>query len=549
LTLFERHSKLFVNFSFNMKIIICDPISPKGIALLQTRPEFEVVVLPKPPTEAELLPLVADATALVVRSETKVTQKVIESAKKLRVVGRAGVGVDNVDVESATKHGIVVMNTPGGNTVTTAELSFTMLLSLARKVPQAHATMVAGKWDRKLFQGVELQGKTLGVLGMGRIGTEVAKRAIAFGMHVIGYDPYLTEDRAKAIGAEFAPDLDAVYRNADFITVHMPVTKETKEMLNAAAFAKMKPGVKIVNCARGEIISETDLLAALQSKKVAGAALDVYAVEPLPADHPYRKQENLILTPHLGASTKEAQEKCGIEVAEVIAGYLLTGEVRNAVNLPYLDAHTYEQVKPYLPLGEALGKLLSQLAPANADRLYITYGGNARLLPNIDPITRAVLRGFLSRSNLPDVNNVNVRSAAQSIGITVEEKKSEEPVTFNEWVHVQVFSNGQKLVSAGGTFFGSPNNPRIVRLFSQSVELPTSGTLLLLNNTDKPGIVGQLGSLLGKYHVNIASMSLSRDTAGGLALTVLSLDSVPPQAVLDELKKDTDISNVKVVTL
>jgi D-3-phosphoglycerate dehydrogenase len=532
-----------------MKIIICDPISPKGIALLQQRPEFEVVVLPKRLPEAELLPIVADATALVVRSETKVTKKVIEAAKKLRVVGRAGVGVDNVDIEASTQHGVVVMNTPGGNTVTTAELTFTMLLSLARKVPQAHATMVGGKWDRKLFQGVELQGKTLGVLGMGRIGTEVAKRAKAFGMTVVAYDPYLTEDRAKAIGAEFAADLDAVYRVADFITVHMPVTKETKEMLNAAAFSKMKPGVKIVNCARGEIISETDLIAALDSNKVAGAALDVFAVEPLPADHPYRKHPNLILTPHLGASTEEAQEKCGIEVAEVIAGYLLTGEVRNAVNLPYLDAKTYEQVKPYLPLGEALGKLLAQLAPANADRLYITYGGNARQLPNTDPVTRAILMGFLSTNNLKDVNNVNVRSVAQSIGITVEEKKSDEPVTFNEWVHVQLFSNGKKLISAGGTFFGSPNNPRIVRLFSQSVEIPVTGNLLLLNNKDKPGIVGHLGTLLGRHKVNIASMSLSRDTVGGLALTVLSLDSAPPAAVLEELQKDADISNIKVVKL
>ncbi len=533
-----------------MKIIVCDPVSPKGIALLQQRPEFQVVVLPKRLTEAELLPVVADATALVVRSETKVTRKVIEAAKQLRVVGRAGVGVDNVDVEAATQHGIVVMNTPGGNTVTTAELSFALLLALARKVPQAHASMTTGKWDRKLFQGLELAGKTLGVLGMGRIGTEVAKRAVAFGMRVIAYDPYLTEDRAKAIGAEFADSVDDLYRAADFITVHMPVTPETKHMLNAAAFAKMKPGVRLVNCARGEIVVEADLIAALESGKVAGAALDVFATEPLPADHPYRQQPNLILTPHLGASTGEAQEKCGIEVAEVIAGYLLTGEVRNAVNLPYLDARTYEQVKPYLPLGEALGKLLAQLAPqGGTDRLYITYGGHARQLPNIDPVTRAVLRGFLSAGNLKDVNNVNVRSVAQSLGLTVEEKRSDEPVTFNEWVHVQAFSNGKKLVSAGGTFFGSPNNPRIVRLFSTPVEIPVSGTLLLLNNKDRPGIVGYLGTLLGRHKVNIANMSLTRDTAGGLALTVLNLDSVPPAAVLEELQKDPDISNVKVVKL
>jgi D-3-phosphoglycerate dehydrogenase / 2-oxoglutarate reductase len=532
-----------------MKIVVCDPISPKGISLLQQRPEFDVVVLSKRLPEAELLPVVADAVALVVRSETKVTAKVIAAAPKLRVVGRAGVGVDNVDIEAATKNGTVVMNTPGGNTVTTAELSFAMLLSLARKVPQAHATMVAGKWDRKLFQGMELSGKTLGVLGMGRIGTEVAKRAIAFGMRVIAYDPYLTEDRARAIGADYADSLDKVYMAADFITVHMPVTKETKEMLNAAAFAKMKPGVRIVNCARGEIINENDLISALASGKVAGAALDVFAVEPLPADHPYRKQANLILTPHLGASTDEAQEKCGIEVAEIIAGYLLTGEVRNGVNLPFLDAKTYELVKPYLPLGTALGKLVAQLSPSGADRIYITYGGHARELPNTDPITRAILLGFISSAKAQDVNNVNVRTVAQSLGITVEEKKSDEPVTFNEWVHVQVFSGDKKLISAGGTFFGSPNNPRIVRLYSQPVEIPVSGILLLLNNKDRPGIVGYLGTLLAKHAVNIGNMSLSRDTAGGSALTVLHVDSVPPQAVLDELQKDHDISNVKVIKL
>jgi len=532
-----------------MKIVVCDPISSKGIELLQQRPEFEVVVLPKRLPEPELLPVVADAVALLVRSETKVTRKVIEAAPKLRVVGRAGVGVDNVDIEAATQHGTVVMNTPGGNTVTTAELSFAMLLALARKVPQAHTSMAAGKWDRKLFQGLELLGKTLGILGMGRIGSEVAKRAKAFGMRVIAYDPYLTEDRAKAVGAEFAEEVDDVYRAADFITVHMPVTPETRHMLNAAAFTKMKPGVRIVNCARGEIIVENDLLAALESGKVAAAALDVYSVEPLPAEHPFRKQPNLILTPHLGASTQEAQEKCGIEVAEVVTAYLLTGEVRNAVNLPYLDAKTYEQVKPYLPLGEALGKLLAQLSPASADRIYITYGGHARTLPNTDPVTRAVLQGFLASSAIKDVNNVNVRAAAASIGITVEEKRSDEPVTFNEWLHVQVFNNGQKLISAGGTFFGSPNNPRIVRLYSTPVEIPISGTLLLLNNKDRPGIVGYLGTLLGKHKVNIANMSLTRDTAGGLALTVLNLDSVPPVGVLNELQKDPDISNVKVVKL
>jgi D-3-phosphoglycerate dehydrogenase len=532
-----------------MKILICDPISPRGIALFQQRPEFRVTVLDKRLPEAELLPLVADAEALVVRSETKVTRKILEAAPKLKVVGRAGVGVDNVDVEAATQRGVVVMNTPAGNTITTAELTFFMLGALARNIPQAHATMVAGKWDRKPFQGRELFGKTLGVLGMGRIGGEVARRALAFGMNVLAYDPFLTEARAKALGVNLVQEADDVYRAADFITVHMPVTDQTRGMLNAEAFARMKPGVRIVNCARGEIISENDLLAALDSGKVAGAALDVFCTEPLPADHPFRKHPRIIMTPHLGASTEEAQEKCGIEVAEVITGYLLTGEVRNAVNLPYLDAKTYEQVKPYLPLGESLGRLIRQLAPAQADRVHITYGGKAQELPNVDPITRAVLRGFLESSSIKDLNNVNVRSAAAAIGITVEEKKSDEPVTFNEWLHVQLFAGDTKLLSAGGTFFGSPNNPRIVRLFSQPVEIPISGTLLMLNNTDRPGIVGYLGTLLAKYQVNIASMSLSRDQAGGKALTVFNLDSTPPPELLAEIGKDPDISNVRVVKL
>ena len=320
-------------------------------------------------------------------------------------------------------------------------------------------------------------------------------------------------------------------------------------MLDAGALAKMKPGVRIVNAARGEIVVEADLAAALASGKVAGAALDVYVKEPLPEDHPFRKLPQVILTPHLAASTKEAQEKCGIEVAEVIAGYLLTGEVRNAVNLPYLDAKTYEEVKPYLTLGEKLGSLLSQLSSEQADRLHITYGGNAKALPNVDPITRAILRGFLQTSTVKDVNNVNVRAAAATLGITVEEKKSDEPVTFNEWLHVQVFNGSRKVVSAGGTFFGSPNNPRIVRLFSQSVEIVPSGVILMFVNKDRPGIVGYIGTMMSKFGVNIANMTLNRDAAGGRALTVLNLDSVPPPEVLAEIEGDPDISDIRLVKL
>jgi D-3-phosphoglycerate dehydrogenase len=532
-----------------MNVLICDPISPKGIAYFQARPEFKVTVLPKRLSEAELLPLAAEAEAMVVRSETKVTAKILDAAKNLKVVGRAGVGVDNVDVPAATQRGVVVMNTPGGNTITTAELTFFMLGALARKIPAAHGTMAAGKWDRKAFQGTELFGKTLGILGAGRIGTEVGKRALAFGMRVVAYDPFLTDARAKQLGFEPAIDPDMVYREADFITVHMPVTDETRGMINAESIARMKPGVRIINCARGEIVNDADLIAALESGKVAGAALDVFSAEPLPADHKFRTLPNVVLTPHLGASSEEAQEKCGLEVAEIITAFLLTGEVRNAVNLPGVDAKTYELVKPYLLLGERLGKLLGQLAPQPYDRLHITYGGKAQDLPQTDPVTRAILRGFLSFSAIKDINNINVRSAAASLGLAVEEKKSDEPVTFNEWLHVQVYNGDAKVISGGGTFFGSPNNPRIVRLYSTPVEIPVSGNLLLLNNTDRPGMVGFLGTVLAKHSVNIANMSLGRDAVGGEALTVLHLDTIPPQACLDELAKDPNVRNVRVVTL
>jgi D-3-phosphoglycerate dehydrogenase / 2-oxoglutarate reductase len=529
-----------------MKIMICDPISPKGIALFQQRPEFEVVVLKQRLPEAELLPLVADVEALVVRSETKVSRKIIENAPKLRVVGRAGVGVDNVDVDAATQRGIVVMNTPGGNTISTAELTFSMLMALARKIPQAHASMKAGEWNRKAFSGVELYNKTLGILGMGRIGSEVARRAIAFGMRVLAYDPYLTLSRANAMQVELI-ELDDLFSRADFITVHMPMSDETRGMINAAAFAKMKPGVRILNCARGGIVNETDLCAAIKDGKVAGAALDVYETEPPPKDFPLRDLPQVVMTPHLGASTEEAQENVGIEVAEAITDFLLNGVVRNAVNLPNLDAKTYAQVKPYLALGEKLGRLVAQLAPKRNDRLVVTYGGKATEVPS-DPITRFVLKGFLESAGGRDVNQVNVRTLAQGLGLRVEEIKSNEDTDFIEWLHLAVYSGDQK-ISAGGTLYGAKKQPRIVRVNGQPVEIVPEGVLFFMTNKDRPGIVGQLGTLMGRHHVNIANMSLSRDIAGGRALSVLSLDSVPPAALLDEVQKDPDISDVRVVKL
>ena len=530
-----------------MNILVCDPVSPKGIALLQERPEFKVTVLKQKLTEAELLPLVKESHALVVRSETKVTKNVIAAAPNLRVVGRAGVGVDNVDVDAATARGIVVMNTPGGNTISTAELTFSMLMALARKIPQAHASMKAGQWNRKEFQGTELCNKTLGILGMGRIGTEVAKRALAFGMKVLAYDPYLSPARVKALQVDIKDHVDDVYRQADFLTVHMPATEETKGMVNTAAFAKMKKGVRVLNCARGGIINEADLFAALQSGQVAGAALDVYEKEPPPADFPLRQLPQVVMTPHLGASTEEAQENVGIEVAESIIDFLLNGAVRSAVNLPNLDVQTYQVVRPFLTLGEKLGRLLAQLAPKRNDRIIITYGGKAAELP-ADPVTRAVLKGFLELAGGKEVNQVNVRSLAASLGLLVEEIKSSEATDFSEWLHVVVLS-GDERISAAGSVFGTKSLPRIVRLFSQPVEIVPEGVIFLMNNKDRPGMVGYIGTLMGRHHVNIASMSLSRDAAGGQALTVLNLDSVPPPALLEEIKKDPDISNIRVVKL
>src|SRR3954470_24660680 len=357
-----------------MKVLVCDPISPKGIALLQQRPEFEVVVLPKRLSEAELLPIVKDAVALLVRSETKVTRKIIDAAPQLRVVGRAGVGVDNVDVEAATEHGVVVMNTPAGNTIATAELTFTHILCGARPVPQAAASMKAGQWDRKSFSGIELFKKTLGIVGLGRIGGEVAKRAQAFGMRVLAYDPYLATSRAKAMQVE-GVSLEDLLKQSDYITVHMPLTDDTKYMIDEPALEKCKKGVRLFNCARGGIIKESALIAALKSGKVAAAGLDVFEDEPLAKDSEFRSMPNVVLTPHLGASTAEAQESVGIEIAEQIADVLNGGVIRNAVNVPSIDAAALKILGPYLDLGAKLGTLVQQIAPQQVSMLSITFWG------------------------------------------------------------------------------------------------------------------------------------------------------------------------------
>jgi D-3-phosphoglycerate dehydrogenase len=530
---------------FAMKVLISDPISPRGVEILRQNPQIFVIELDKP-SEEQLEKIIADCDALIVRSQTKVTAKIIEAAKKLRVIGRAGVGVDNVDVDAATARGIIVMNTPAGNTISTAEHTFSLLMSVARNIPQAHASMKSAQWDRASFKGVELYNKTLGVIGMGRIGTEVARRAIAFGMRVIAYDPFLSSSRAKTMQVELV-ELDELYARADFITVHVPLTDETRGLIDKKAFAKMKNGVRIINCARGGVIVEADLADALKSGKVAGAALDVFEEEPPPKNFPLRDLPNVIMTPHLGAATTEAQESVGIEIAEAVRDALTGGIIRNAVNMPTLDAKSLEILRPYFVLGEKLGKLLAALSPKRVEKLTVEYRGKAAEL-NAEPITRSILKGFLENVAGADVNFVNAPVLAHQLGIRVEETRTLESLDYTELIAVRTVSEG-KTASVGGTFYGTLNNPRVVRINEMPVEVVPSGVLFIMTNKDRPGIVGWIGTVMGEHNVNIASMSLGRDKIGGKALTVLNLDSMPSEEVLEKIRQAKDIFGVKVAQL
>jgi D-3-phosphoglycerate dehydrogenase len=526
------------------KVLVADPVSERGVAELSEGGLLDVTVKTGL-KEEQLLEIIGEFSGLVVRSQTKVNARVIEAAAKLKVVGRAGVGVDNVDVDAATKRGVIVMNTPGGNTISTAEHAFSLMVSTARRIPAADASMKSGKWDRKNFEGVELYSKTLAILGMGRIGSEVARRAMAFGMRVLAYDPYLSASKARSLQVELVENLDDIVRDADFITMHMPLTPETKDMLDTRRLALCKKGVRIVNCARGGLVNEAALAEALKSGQVASAALDVFEVEPLPAESPLRGVPNLILTPHLGASTAEAQESVGIEVAQQIRAALLTGEVRNAVNMPNIDAKTLAQIGPHVAFGEKLGLFLSQIARKRSDSLNINFSGKV-YDTDTTAITRAVLVGFLRAAGGGEVNIVNAPAFAETLGLKVTESREIASADFTELI--ELTATGESgWVSVAGTFFGIA--PRIVKINGRHVEAKPDGVLLLLENRDRPGIVGYIGTLLGKHGVNIASMSLSRDSAGGQALTVLNLDSVPGDALIRELLAEGDIVTAQVVQL
>lgn len=529
-----------------MKVLVADKISPKGVAYLRQQPGLEVIEAYGSSPE-KVLELVKDVHAIAVRSETKITAEVIAAAPLLKVVGRAGVGVDNVDVDAATERGVVVMNTPSGNTIATAELTFTHMLCGARPVPQAAASMKAGQWDRKSFSGIELFKKNLGVVGLGRIGSEVAKRAQAFGMRVLAYDPYLSPSRAKAMQVE-AVELDELLKQSDYITVHMPLTDDTKYMIDEAAFEKCKKGLRIFNCARGGIIKEAALLAALKSGKVAAAGLDVYEDEPLAKESEFRALPNVVLTPHLGASTAEAQESVGIEVAEQIADVLNGGVIRNAVNMPSIDAAALKVLAPYLDLGAKLGTLVQQIAPAQISSLRITYWGKVADI-DVNAITRAIERGYLRRISGEEVNFVNAPFVLQRLGIQAEVVKSAADAGYTELMQVEAVAPGGGVTSAAGTLIGKGNQPRIVNINGREVEVAAEGQLLVLENVDQPGMVGEVGTILGKDKVNIADMSLSRLTPGGTAYMVVRVDHEPSEAARKIIKGHTAIKQAKFVQL
>lgn len=527
-----------------MKILIADKISTSGIDYLKNQPEFEVIEA-FGSNPQEIINKVEAVSAIIVRSETKISADVIEASPKLIVIGRAGVGVDNIDVEAATQRGIIVINTPAGNTLATAELTFTHILCSARPVAQANASMREGKWERQAYAGSELSKKTFGIIGLGRIGSEVAKRAQVFGMQVLAFDPYLTPERAAALEIEQV-DFDTLLRQSDYISIHVPLTEDTRSILDAKAFTKMKTGVRIINCARGGLIHEEDLMDALKSGKVSAAGLDVFVQEPLDEASELRNMPNLVLTPHLGASTGEAQESIGFEVAESITEVLRGGLISNAVNMPSVDARTLKILRPYLVLGEKLGTILQQIASPQIEKLIITYWGKIMDLDAM-PLTRGIQRGYLLKISGEGVNDINAPSIMKRLGIEIEIIKSNSESGYSELIRIEAISAEGQKYNIEGTLFGTRQQPRIVHINNRDVEALPEGKLLIMENNDVPGIVGVLGTILGKDSVNIANMSLSRNDVGGVAMTILQLDSVPSEGALDDVKSAEAILKMHLV--
>lgn len=527
----------------NLKVFIADDVNEDKLAPL-IEAGFNVVKETKLSPE-ELMERLKDADGVIVRSATKITADIMDKAEKLRVIGRAGVGVDNIDVKAATERGIVVMNAPDGNTITTAEHTFAILVSMARNVPQAHAKLQSGIWDKKSFVGVELYGKTLGVIGLGRIGKHVAKIAKGFGMKIFAFDPFVSNEQAKEMGIEIG-SLDEVFANADFLTIHTPVTDETRGIIGKDAFAKMKKGVRIVNCARGGLVDEDALLTAIDEGIVDGAALDVFASEPLDQNSPLLNHPKIITTPHLGASTKEAQEGVALTVAEQIRDYLLTGELRNAVNAPSLAAKELDALQPYIDLAERLGKFQRQIINDDAVKeLNIEYSGELAE-KDASPVTRAFLTGLLENISAR-VNVVNALHIAEERGINVTTSYKQVKKFSPFDIKTKVSTKDAEQTVCGKV--QTDGEGRITQIGDFSIEVVPHGFMIFSKNKDVPGVIGKIGSLLGENEVNISRFYLGRNEKGGEALAVIEIDSPLEANVLEAMRNIEPVITVRQVKL
>ncbi|MCX5702514.1 MAG: phosphoglycerate dehydrogenase [Candidatus Omnitrophica bacterium] len=527
-----------------MKILVSDPLSEEGIKLFKDVKEFQVDVKTNLKPEA-LKEIIKDYDALIVRSATKVTKDIIGQAAKLKVIGRAGVGLDNVDLDAATQKGIIVMNTPAGNTISTAEHTVSMILALSRNIPQANASMKQGEWKRSKFMGVELYNKTLGIVGFGRIGREVAKRALSFGMKVLAYDPFLSREVAEAIGVEVV-ELKGLFEQSDYITVHTPLTEETKHMISSSQFVQMRKGVRLVNCARGGIIDEVALVNAIKEGKVAGAAIDVFEKEPPSADNELLKLDNVITTCHLGASTEEAQVNVAIEIAECVRDYLLGKGIRNAANYPCLEAELCKIFEPYINLADKLGAFSSQLVEGRFQELSINYTGDIAK-HDLTPLTMALVKGILSPILKESVNFINATNLAKERGIKIKEAKSSQEEEFVTSIQLEIKTD-KEVRRIYGTLSAN-KQPRIVKIDEYYVELSPQGDMVVIQNWDKPGVIGNLGTLLGKYNINIAAMTFGRQAPAGKAVSVLNIDSPVSAELLDKIKKTENILSVKIIKI
>ncbi len=527
-----------------MKILISDKLSEEGLKILKDTPGFQVDAKDGLKPE-ELKAIIKDYDALIVRSATKANKDLIGAAQNLKVIGRAGVGLDNVDLEAATERGIVVMNTPAGNTISTCEQTMSLLLSLARSIPQAHNSTKKGEWKRSKFMGVELYKKTLGIVGLGRIGTEVAKRALSFGMKVLAYDPYLSKEVARELGVE-AVELNEIFKNADFITVHVPLGDNTMHMISDAQFAMMKKGARIINCARGGIVDEQALIKAIKEGKIAGAALDVFEQEPLDPNSELLKLDNVITTCHLGASTEEAQVNVAIEVAECVRDYLLGKGIRNAANYPRIDSELHKILQPYIVLGEKLGSFSSQIIEGGIKGVEIQYSGDITKY-DMTPVTMAIVKGLLMPILKEAINFVNAIPLAKSRGIQVKETKVSNDEDFVNLISLKVTSDTETREFAAT--LSSKREPRIVKIDGFYVEAAPSGYLLAMKNWDRPGIIGNIGTFLAKQKINIAGITLGRKVSGDVAVSVLNIDSPLSSEALEQIKKMENILYVKLIKL